>query len=189
MEAIWTEAFYQETDAPKRLELLKQNTENELTQADVFRKKLWVARYGKRKPTKDAFVGSLMELKCLAEGTSLDFGEQRRKEAAKIIGTLCLADADSLDEELREILLLELKNVFFKFMEVSRGGRGFTSLVFGMGQLSDEGVVKKIAEQISTIAFRAPHALHMDKEFALLQEAALQAFRQEYPNREHFLKK
>ena len=133
MEAAWIETFYQETDAPKRLELLKQNTENELTQADVFRKKLWVARYGKRKPTKDAF--------------------------------------------------------FLKFMEVSRDGRGFTSLVFGMGQLSDEGVVKKIAEQISAIAFQAPHALHMDKEFALLQEAALQAFRQEYPNREHFLKK
>ena len=145
--------------------------------------------YGKRKPTKDAFVGSLMELKCLAEGTSLDFGGQRRKQAAKIISTLCLADADSLDEELRENLLLELKNVFLKFMEVSRDGRGFTSLVFGMGQLSDEGVVKKIAEQISAIAFQAPHALHMDKEFALLQEAALQAFRQEYPNREHFLKK
>ena len=93
MEAAWIEIFYQETDAPKRLELLKQNTENELTQADVFRKKLWVARYGKRKPTKDAFVGSLMELKCLAEGTSLDFGGQRRKQAAKIISTLCLADA------------------------------------------------------------------------------------------------
>ena len=62
MEAAWIETFYQETDAPKRLELLKQNTENELTQADVFRKKLWVARYGKRKPTKDAFVRSLMEL-------------------------------------------------------------------------------------------------------------------------------
>ena len=30
---------------------------------------------------------------------------------------------------------------------------------------------------------------NMDKEFALLQEAALLAFRQEYPNREHFLKK
>ena len=38
MEAVWIETFYQETDAPKRLELLKQNTENELTQADVFRK-------------------------------------------------------------------------------------------------------------------------------------------------------
>ena len=78
MEAAWIETFYQETDAPKRLELLKQNTENELTQADVFRKKLWVARYGKRKPTKDAFVGSLMELKCLAEGTSLDMSGRCR---------------------------------------------------------------------------------------------------------------
>ena len=28
-------------------------------------------------------------------------------------------------------------------MEVSSQGRGFTSLVFGMGQLSDEGVIQK----------------------------------------------
>ena len=49
--------------------------------------------------------------------------------------------------------------------------------------------VKKIAEQISAIAFTAPHMLHMEKEFALLQEAAKRAFRAEYPNREHFLKK
>ena len=79
--------------------------------------------------------------------------------------------------------------MFLKFIEVSRGGRGFTSLVFGMGQLSEEGIVKKIAAQISAIAFQAPHMLHMDREFAVLQEAALLAFRQEYPNREHFLKK
>ena len=55
--------------------------------------------------------------------------------------------------------------------------------------MSEEGVTKKIAQQISVIAFRAPHLLHMEKEFALLQEAALEAFRQVYPNREHFLKK
>lgn len=97
-----------------------------------------------------------MELKCLAEGTSLDFGGQRRKQAAKIISTLCLADADSLDEELRENLLLELKNVFLKFMEVSRDGRGFTSLVFGMGQLSDEGVVKKSRNRSAPLHFRHP---------------------------------
>ena len=58
-----------------------------------------------------------------------------------------------------------------------------------MGQMSEEGVTKKIAQQISMIAFRAPHLLHMEKEFVLLQEAALEAFRQVYPNREHFLKK
>ena len=129
METTWTDDFYQETDAAKRLELLKQNRTNEQT------------------------------------------------------------EADAQPEECREILLSELKNVFLSFIKVSREGRGFTSLIFGMGQLSEEGVSKKIAEQISAIAFRTPHFLHMDKEFALLQEAALLAFRQEYPNREHFLKK
>ena len=62
-------------------------------------------------------------------------------------------------------------------------------MVFGMGQLSEEGIAKKIAEQISAIAFRAPRLLRMEKEFTLLREAALRALRQEYPNREHFLNK
>ena len=70
-----------------------------------------------------------MELKCLARHI-VRFWRTKRKQAAKIISTLCLADADSLDEELRENLLLELKMSFWKFMEVNRDGRGFTSLVF-----------------------------------------------------------
>ena len=135
------------------------------------------------------FLACLMDLKYLAEGSTLDFAGKKRKQAAQILNTLCLSGVEEQEEVYKVILLLELKNVFLSFMKISREGRGFTSLVFGMGQLSDEGVVKKIAEQISAIAFRAPHMLHMDKEFALLQEAALLAFRQEYPNREHFLKK
>lgn len=59
-------------------------------------------------------------------------------------------------------------------------------MVFDRRQLSEEGIAKKIAEQISVIAFKA---LRMEKEFTLLREAALRAYRQEYPNREHFLNK
>lgn len=189
MDHTWTESFYQETDAAKRFDILKENTGKEKTPADVYREELWIARYGKRRPKNDAFVGALMELKYLAEGSSLDPGGKKKRQAAKVIASLGMAGAETKEREYQEILLAELKNVFLKFIEVSRGGRGFTSLVFGMGQLSEEGVVKKIAEQISIIAFQTPHMLRMDREFAVLQEAALQAFRQEYPNREHFLKK
>ena len=189
MEQMWTELFYQETDAGKRQALLAQNSEKDNEAAALFREKLWIARYGKRSPKKDVFVGCLMELKYLSEGSAIDLGGKKRRQAAQIVNTLCLSGISEQPEECREILLSELKNVFFSFMKISREGRGFTSLVFGMGQLSEEGVTRKIAEQISAIAFRTPHFLHMDKEFALLQEAALLAFRQEYPNREHFLKK
>ena len=114
---------------------------------------------------------------------------RKREQAVEIISKLCLFDADRRSVEEQEILLYELKNAFLKFIEVSRGGRGFTSIAFGMGQLSDEGVAKKIADQISSIAFDAPHMLHMDKEFAILQSAALAAFRQEYLQQGAFLKK
>ena len=89
------------------------------------------------------FRSCLMELKYLAEGTSLDPGGDRRKMGARILSALCLAEAMQSEEGYQKILEDELYNVFLKFIQVSRGGRGFTSLVFGMGQLSEEGIAKR----------------------------------------------
>lgn len=200
MENNWEEEFYRETDASKRLELLdgrldgarqtvKRSDDEMNRDIENFRQRLWTARYGKRKPKNDAFVGCLMELKYISEGGLVDIGGQKKKQAVDIISRLCLFDADKRPDAEQEILQKEIMNAFLKFIEVSRGGRGFTSIAFGMGQLTDEGVAKKIADQISSIAFDAPHKLGMDKAFAILQKAALAAFRQEYPNREHFLRK
>ena len=189
MDKTWTDEFYREMDADKRLVLLKENIASNPTEEDAFRKKLWIARYGRKKPKKDAYVGCLMELKYLAVGGTLDIGGKKKRQAARIAADMYLNSPEVQEDRYREILQEELKHVFLKFMEVSSQGRGFTSLVFGMGQLSDEGVIKKIAEQISTIAFQTPHMFHMDREFYILQRAALSAFREEYPNREHFLKK
>ena len=189
MEHTWTKEFYQETDPAKRQQILKEHIGEEEAWEEEYRTRLWAARYGQRRLQKDEFVRCLMELKYLAEGTSLDPGGDRRKMGARILSTLCLAEAMQSEKGYQKILEDELYNVFLKFIQVSRGGRGFTSLVFGMGQLSEEGIAKKIAEQISVIAFKAPRLLRMEKEFTLLREAALRAYRQEYPNREHFLNK
>ena len=182
MEKAWSHDFYRETDPAKRQQILKAHAGEEEAWAEEYRNRLWTARYGKYRLQKDEFVKCLMELKYLAEGSTLDLG-------GRILSALCLAEAMQSEECYQQILLEELYNVFLKFIQVSRGGRGFTSLVFGMGQLSEEGIAKKIAEQISAIAFQAPRLLCMEKEFSLLQEAALRAYRQEYPNREHFLNK
>ena len=147
MQNTWIEEFYNETNADNRLRILNDNKDN--SELDSFREKLWIARYGKRKPKKDKFVGYLMEMKYLSEGNSVDISGSKRKQLYEIINGLCLLNSDEIQDEKREILFLELKNVFFKFIEVSKNGRGFTSAVFGMGQLSDEGIAKKIAEQIS----------------------------------------
>ena len=171
------------------MELWEKRDSTEQKEEDIFREQLLLARYGKKKKKEDAFVGYLMQMKYLSESTGVDFSGQRKKQAIEIINGLYLFDAENRSRIEQEILQAELKNTFLTFMDVSKKGRGFTSLVFGMGQLSEEGIAKKIAEQISAIAFTMPHMFHMDREFAILQNAALEAFRQEYPNREHFLKK
>ena len=84
MDNAWIIAFYKETDPVKRLELLKANTGDGESEKDKYRKQLWIARYGKRTPVKDEFMRCLMEMKYLAEGTTVDLVGKRRKQGAKI---------------------------------------------------------------------------------------------------------
>ena len=123
------------------------------------------------------------------ESGSMDLGGRKKKLAIEAILGLNLYEFERKPKTQQEIIFLELKNTCRKYIEISTGGRGFTSVIFGMGQLSDESIAGKIAEQISRIVFDAPHSLRMEKEFEPLQRAALEVFREIYPNREHFLKK
>ncbi len=89
----------------------------------------------------------------------------------------------------QEIIRLELKNTCRTYIDVSTGGHGFTAVLFGIGQLSEESIAGKIAEQLIRMVFDAPHILRMEKEFEPLQKAAVETFCENYPNHEHFLKK
>ena len=104
MEHTWTKDFYQETDPAKRQQILKEYIGEEEAWEEEYRARLWTARYGQRRLQKDEFVKCLMELKYLAEGTSLDLGGDRRKTGARILSTLCLAEAMQSDEGYQKIL-------------------------------------------------------------------------------------
>ena len=185
----WLINYYEQTDPLKRQQMLLENKNETMREEDKLRMKLWEARYGKGKPRKDMFVGYLMNLKYIVESGSMDLGGRKKKLAIEAILGLNLYEFERKSNTQQEIIFLELKNTCRKYIEISTGGRGFTSVIFGMGQLSDESIAGKIAEQISRIVFDAPHSLRMEKEFEPLQRAALEVFREMYPNREHFLKK
>ena len=183
----WLEGFYTQTDPVKRQQLLSENVMEK--EADQMRKQLFEVRYGKGKPRKDAFMGCLMNLKYIVESGGMDLGGRKKKLAVEVIHGLGIFEFERKTETEQELIRLELKNACRTYIEVSTSGRGFTSVIFGMGQLSDEGIAGKIADQLSRLAFDAPHLLRMEKEFAPLQRAAVEAFREIYPDREHFLKK
>ena len=104
MEKAWSHDFYRETDPAKRQQILKEYIGEEEAWEEEYRARLWTARYGQRRLQKDEFVKCLMELKYLAEGTSLDPGGDRRKMGARILSTLCLAEAMQSDEGYQKIL-------------------------------------------------------------------------------------
>lgn len=185
----WLKSFYTQTDPVKRQQLLLENTRGTEKEADQLRKQFFEARYGKGKPRKDAFMGCLMNLKYIAESGDMDWGGRKKKLAVEVIHGLGIFEFEQKTETEQELIRQELKNTCRTYIEVSTSGRGFTSVIFGMGQLSDEGIAGKIAEQLSRLAFDAPHILRMEKEFEPLQRAAVEAFREIYPDREHFLKK
>ena len=93
MDKTWTTIFYQETNPVIRMELLRENTGNGERKEEQYRNQLWIARYGKRTPVKDEFMRCLMEMKYLAEGTTVDLGGKRRKQGAKIAATLGLSES------------------------------------------------------------------------------------------------
>lgn len=74
MEKAWSHDFYRETDPAKRQQILKAHAGEEEAWAEEYRNRLWTARYGKYRLQKDEFVKCLMELKYLAEGSTLDLG-------------------------------------------------------------------------------------------------------------------
>lgn len=166
MEKTWRHDFYRETDPAKRQQILKAHAGEEEAWAEEYRNRLWTARYGKYRLQKDEFVKCLMELKYLAEGSTLDLGGDRRRMGARILSALCLAEAMQSEECYQQILLEELYNVFLKFIQVSRGGRGFTSMVFGMGQLSEEGIAKKSPNRSAQLPFRRPACCAWKRIFA-----------------------
>ena len=185
----WLINYYEQTDPLKRQQMLLENKNETISEEDKLRMKLWETRYGKGKPRKDMFVGYLMNLKYIVESGSMDLGGRKKKLAMEAVHGLKLFQFEQKTEMEQELIYQELKNTCRTYIEVSTGGRGFTSVLFGMGQLSEESVAGKIAEQLSRLLFDAPHILRMEKEFEPLRKAALEAFREIYPNREHFLKK
>ena len=77
-------------------------------------------RSGKKTGVIKSKYRRLMEMKYLAEGTTVDLGGKRRKQGAKIAATLGLSESLLQEKVYKEILLQELQNVFLKFIEVSR---------------------------------------------------------------------
>ena len=86
----------------KRLEIFQKNIESDNNKE--LRECLWTARYGKRKPKKDLFIGYLMEMKYISESGSTDVGGAKRKQLCKIINNLCIDNYEILSEEQRGIL-------------------------------------------------------------------------------------
>ena len=113
-----------------------------------IRDRLWEARYGKGKPRKDDFVGYLMNLRYIAESGKMDPGGRKKKLAVNAILGLGLYEFTQKTENEQTVILSELENTCRKYIDISSQGRGFTSVIFGMGQLSDESIAGKIADEI-----------------------------------------
>ncbi len=185
----WLNSYYAELNPVKRQQILEENSRDTQSVDGQLRHQLWTARYGKGKPKSDAFVGYLMNLKYIADSDRLDPGGRKKKLAIEALMGLKLYEFEKKSEMEQEIIVSELKNTCKRYMDISAGGRGFTSVIFGMGQLSEESIAGKLAEQVSKFAYEAPHILRMDKEFEPLQRVAVEVFCELYPNRVHFLKK
>ena len=112
MDNAWRIAFYKETDPVKRLELLKANTGDGESEKDKYRETVMDCKIWKRTPVKDEFMRCLMEMKYLAEGTTVDLGGKRRKQGAKIAATLGLSESLLQEKYIRKFFCRSFRMSF-----------------------------------------------------------------------------
>ncbi len=165
MEKAWSHDFYRETDPAKRQQILKAHAGEEEAWAEEYRNRLWTARYGKYRLQKDEFVKCLMELKYLAEGSTLDLGGDRRRMGARILSALCLTEAMQSEECYQQILLEELYNVFLKFIQVSRGAEASPPWYLAWDNYQKKELQKKLPNRSAQLPFRRPACCAWKKNF------------------------
>ena len=164
MEKTWSHDFYRETDPAKRQQILKAHAGEEEAWAEEYRNRLWTARYGKYRLQKDKFVKCLMELKYLAEGSTLDLGGDRRRMGARILSALCLAEAMQSEEcyQRDPVLVINFYNERRKQLLEVKPNRGHELLA----ELEKSFHVTVVTQNVDNLHERAgsSHIIHLHGE-------------------------
>ena len=191
-EKDWVTKYYRELDREKRQEILEQAIAEEgMNPATEVRKKLLEQRYEKTKKQKteiDCFIRAWMTL---AYTKNIGGGPFSRKKLLKdrenILKDWNFALARQYGEEGERALYQELHNMTELYLSLCLEDRSYSSMILGIGRMSKDSLIAKIAREVYTMAYEIPGELGMEEELQLFTKAATDVYYEMFPKNRDLL--
>ncbi len=185
MEAAWIAEYKRETDRERRLAILQREEGAHGHEEEYeIRKKLHEARYDRIKGQDvDYFIRGYVDLQALKRRVFLPGEKKRiRREIQSVKALWQFPLCEEYGETGRQALYDELYNMILFYMELCERDKMFNAILLGLGHISHEKRVDKIAEEIREMTGTIPERIGVQEELRIFTEAAADAFRAKYPS-------
>ena len=187
LDLTWPDNYYAPVSGEERYKFLDAAIQDEDSEANRFRLKLWEYRYGavaknKGKPKMDGFMKLWMDLKFASGRTNAVFGVKSViKEIKKDIKSLGFSELDQYDEVEKDLLYKELVQAGQYYLELCASDKSYNTELFGLKQISDEHFEQKIINDVYSICYMTPSVFDLQKELELFTKAVTEALEKDYP--------
>lgn len=185
MEKTWETEYYHELRADKRQKLLEEAISVEgLSPENELRRKLLDARYGKtlgRGKRVDYFIRGWMTLSMLPSTVSARNKKKREREIRSIMDDWKFDLAGEYGEIGKRILYQEFCNMTLVYIDLCRKDKTYGAVLLGLGRISDDSLMTKIARDVYNMAYDIPAELGIREDLRLFTEAATAMICEEFP--------
>ncbi|MBO5551835.1 MAG: hypothetical protein J5966_07745 [Lachnospiraceae bacterium] len=185
MDAAWISEYKKETDKARRKAILDREREEHSGDVEFeIREKIWKARYDKKKGMDvDYGIRGWMNLLSAKRRIYLP-GERKRlrRELEDVKSDWQFPLCAEYGETGGKALYDELFNISLFYFDICERDKTYNSIVLGLGHISDERRVDKIAREVKEITVTIPETLEISEEFAPFINAAQEAFRYKFPD-------
>lgn len=173
--------YYEELNPDARRKILEALCADDDGPAALLRKKLFACRYQrKRGAVADRGLYTCFLLMDLSRNRFGGAAAQKKK-AREALDVICVGELWGSGEDARQILFLEFRNIFRRYLETTRDS-GYGKKLLGLMQSTPEEKEQRAMEDLYAMSRGAAKALHdlrdsvLTEQMELLCEAADSAF-------------
>ncbi len=183
----WPECYYREMDAGIRRGLLDEANRQGLTPEDnKIREFLFEKRYEYQKSKKiyrDKYLSAWMEFNYI-KGSDAGFYKSRRhvKQLRKLFEEMGEPEIREMGDNAVKILSDEYENCGLRYIHLCHDDKGYKSVIFGFGTVSDSTLAARIYNDFHFAAIKIPESLDMAEELSLWTTSIKRAFNRVYPD-------
>lgn len=179
----WPVHFYELTDAPVRLQCIKEYMKAHPDAAEEKRRfEIFNHRYSSIISLQDNYYYGWVMLKSVSESSTFMNRTRRENDLRRYF-----IDLGVLSENCDEYQLKEWENFANDFVRKSIRGNSYGKQFMGLGHVSDHDKAIRLANDINTVLAVLPREIYLEKQAATLKNYFEKAFIKEVEEGEEIL--